>query len=337
MNPINRNRHATAFLLGILAVAFTACGDKEEAQQPARQPIVLTGEIFSTGSDVGTVWSGGQAIGVYMLKNNTQEIVDNYANVKHLADNRGATGYLVPADNVPMYLPEDGSKVDIRAYYPYSVGVTSGATRSRTVHTLDVTIDEKTKPDGYLYSQNGSGISSGNASATLQLTSILAVVKVNFLCTLKNAHSISAELQHMPTQGAFDLIEGRFTQYDIVPGEAQPMTGNKTQETASVTFAMQAVVLPGLLNEDIELAVSVYDPKGELLKTYTPIELHKVLELQNKQLPENTQYDVTAQLTESNDIETQLVGTSAICILNWTGGEEDPEGGIARPDSNSNQ
>ena len=47
----------------------------------------------------------------------------------------------------------------------------------------------------------------------------------------------------------------------------------------------------------------------------------------------NTQYDVAAQLTDNDNIETQLIGTSSICILNWTGGEEDPEGGIARPNS----
>ena len=70
-----------------------------------------------------------------------------------------------------------------------------------------------------------------------------------------------------------------------------------------------------------------------MLKTYTPIDLHEILELQDKQLPENTQYDVAAQLTDNDNIETQLIGTSSICILNWTGGEEDPEGGIARPNS----
>lgn len=336
MDLISKNRQAAFFLLSLLTVTFAACSDKEETQQPAQQPVVLTGEVFSIGTDVGTVWSGGQAIGVYMLKSETQEVVGDYANVKHLADNRGATGYLVPADNVPMFLPEDGSKVDLRAYYPYSADVTTGTTRSERAHTLAVNVDERTKPDGFLYSKNSSGISSNHASATLQLTSMLTVVKINFLCTLEGAHNISAQLLNMPNQGIFDLIEGRFTQYDIVP-EAQAMTGSKTQETGSVNFAMQAVILPGELNEDMTLTVSVYGPKGETLKSYAPIGLHEVLELQNKQLPENTQYDVAAQLTENDNIETQLVGTSAICILNWTEGDEDPEGGIARPDSNSNQ
>ena len=329
---ITRKIHAH-LLLCLLVAAFTACNDKDEVQQPTQRPVILTGEVFSIGSDVSSVWSGGQTVGVYMLKNGTQEIVNNYANLKYLADNRGATGYLVPADNVPMYLPEDGSKVDIRAYYPYTAEATAGYTRTGKPHTLEVMIDEKTKPDGFLYSQNGNGISIEQTHATLQLISILAAVKINFICTVTGARSISAQLLNMPSRGTFDLIGGQFISYDASRSNVLPMTGSVTQNTGSVNFEMQVVVLPGKVDENCKLAVSIYDTKGEMLKTYTPIDLHEILELQDKQLPENTQYDVAAQLTDNDNIETQLIGTSSICILNWTGGEEDPEGGIARPNS----
>lgn len=320
-------------LFCLLAAASSACSEKEEGQQTARQPVILNGEVFSIGSEVGSVWSGGQAVGVYMLKSGTQEIVGNYANVKYLADNRGATGYLVPADNVPMYLPEDGSTVDIRAYYPYSADVTAANTRAGKPHTLEVTVDAKTKPDGFLYSQNGSGLGTEHTRTTLQLASILAAVKINFICSVEGAYSISALLRNMPNQGTFDLIEGRFTQYNSSGNNELPMTGNKTQNTGNVSFGMQAIVLPGQINEGAELAVAVCNQQGDTIKKYTPVELHQVLDLQEQQMPGNTQFDVAAQLTENDNIETQLVGTSSICILNWTGGDEDPEGGIARPDS----
>lgn len=327
-----KRRIVIPLLLCLLAVATTACSEKEEVPQTSPQPVVLNGEVFSIGSEVGSVWSGGQAIGIYMLKSGTQEVVGSYANVKYLADNRGATGYLVPADNVPMYLPEDGTKVDIRAYYPYSAEVTASATRTGKLHTLHVTVDGKTKPDGFLYSQNGSGLSTDHTSTTLQLASILAAVKINFICSIEGVHSISALLRNMPNQGTFDLIEGQFTYYGSSENNVLPMTGNKTQNTGSVSFDMQAIILPGQLDKGAELAVAVCNQKGDTLKKYTPIDLQQVLELQEQQVPGNTQFDVAAQLTENDNIETQLVGTSSICILNWTGGDEDAEGGIARPD-----
>lgn len=319
-------------LLCLLAAASSACSEKEEVQQTAPQPVILNGEVFSIGSEVGTVWSGGQAVGVYMLKSGTQEIVGNYANVKYLADNRGATGYLVPADNVPMYLPEDGSTVDIRAYYPYSADVTAADTRAGKPHTLAVTVNENTKPDGFLYSQSGSSLGFGQTSTTLRLASILAAIKINFICSVEGAYSISALLRNMPNRGTFDLIEGRFTQYSSSGNNELPMTGNKTQNTGNVSFSMQAILLPGLLDEGAQLAVAVCNQQGDTIKKYTPVELHQVLDLQEQQMPGNTQFDVAAQLTENSEIETQLVATSSICILNWTGGNEEAEGGIARPD-----
>lgn len=320
-------------LLCLLAAASSACSEKEEVQQTAPHPVILNGEVFSIGSEVGTVWSGGQAVGVYMLKSGSQEIVGNYANVKYLADNRGATGYLVPADNVPMYLPEDGSTVDIRAYYPYSAEVTAAATRAGKPHALQVEVNENTKPDGFLYSQSGSSLGFGQTSTTLRLASILAAIKINFICSVEGAYSISALLRNMPNQGTFDLIKGRFTQYSSSGNNELPMTGNKTQNTGNVSFGMQAILLPGQLDEGAQLAVAVCNQQGDTIKKYTPVELHQVLDLQEQQMPGNTQFDVAAQLTENSEIETQLVGTSSICILNWTGGDEEPEGGIARPDS----
>lgn len=84
------------------------------------RPVILKAEVFTADNDAGTVWSGGQSIGVYMLKSGTSEVVGDHANLKFLADNRGSTGYLVPADNIPAYYPTDGTEVDFRVYYPYN-------------------------------------------------------------------------------------------------------------------------------------------------------------------------------------------------------------------------
>lgn len=329
-----RKKILASLLLYLSAAAFTACSSEDGKEEAAvRQPIVLNGEVFSIDSKVGTVWSGGQAVGVYMLKSGTAEVVDNYANVKYLADNRGATGYLVPADNEPMYLPADGSQVDIRAYYPYDPNAGKATSRAADIYTTEVVIDEKTKPDDFLYSQNSKGLSNSNTHTTVEIRSMLSLVKIDFECSLDGGAGLRAHIKNIANRAVFNLIEGKFTNYSVETETPLPMTGTTTQNTNSVTFNMKAVILPGQINRETVLTITVNDDKGNILKEYNPVSLQDVLELKEEQVEENTQYNVAAQLTEKDEIETQLTGTSAICILNWTGGNDSPEGGVAHPDT----
>lgn len=105
--------------IGCMLLGFQSCSDDKTEGESNPQPVILKAEVYTAGNETGTVWNSGQSLGVYMLKNGTREIAGEHANLKFLADNRGSTGYLVPADNVPVYYPEDGTKVDFRVYYPY--------------------------------------------------------------------------------------------------------------------------------------------------------------------------------------------------------------------------
>ena len=102
-------------LLGMLS-----CSDDKTEDGNGPRPVILKAEVFTAENEAGTVWNGGQSIGVYMLKSGTSEVIGDHANLKFLADNRGSTGYLVPADNNPAYYPTDGTEVDFRVYYPYN-------------------------------------------------------------------------------------------------------------------------------------------------------------------------------------------------------------------------
>ena len=78
----------------------------------------------------------------------------------------------------------------------------------------------------------------------------------------------------------------------------------------------------------------VKDSKDKILKEYRPIALTKVLEVEQKenQVEENTQYNIDAQLTEREDITTQVSSTASICIMNWNGSGDDAETNVARPE-----
>lgn len=326
----------TLFTLSALLCAATGCSSSDDEPVKQRQPVVLKGEIFALDSDVATVWSGGQAVGVYMVKKGTNEVIDGYANKKHFADNRGVTGYLVPADNVPMYLPDDGTEVDYRVYYPYDPEVKTDAdvsTRSYLESAYcEVIVDKNTAPDGFLYSRN-SNYSTAQKESVIQLKSMLSVVNLQVECPA-DTKSLTATIKGTATKGLFDLMEGQFVKREVEVEKELPMKGTKESTSESTTFTMEAVILSGLVEMQSFLEILSVNTQNEVT-TYDPLPLAQIIEVDKTDnvAEENTQYNVSAQITEgSNQITTKLLDKSSIVILKWVEDEEDPIGGVARPE-----
>lgn len=323
-------RYLSLLLLWPAGLGVTSCSGDEPSGGTAPRPVVLKAEIFSFNSSVPTVWAGGQSVGVYMLKSGTQEVYGEYANVEYLADNRGTTGYLVPVSNTPIYLPADGSRVDFRVYYPYDKTV---QTRAMVKNTTRVEIDESTPGDGFLYSQNSRGVSYNYNQSTVQIKSMLSVVKMDVYCNVTDAYTLTATIRHTATRAVFDLLEGAFTERKV--DEEHPLELNVTKqgEDDQMQFTMQATLLSGEVEEDAVIEISVENKQGEVVKTYEPAPLSEVMELpQDEGASENTSYEVDVQLNEnSNQITTQVTAKTQIVILNWTGGDDDSETGVARP------
>ncbi len=322
----------TTLLLALGGLTLAACGsDKEGAPETVRQPVNLKAEIFTINAGEAAIWKGGQAVGIYMLKENTNEVVDTYANVKYVADNRGTTGYLVPADNQPMYYPADGSNVDFKVYYPYNPEVEQ-TLRAVEAYT-EVRVDEHTAPDGFLYSRNAKGSNANTEASTVQIKSMLSQVSIDFHCTLDGASKLEAHIKNIATRARFDLMQGMFVEYTTEEDAVLPMTGTKNTVGGNTVFSMSSVIFSGQVPEKAQLEVIVKDSKDKILKEYLPIALTKVLEVeqQENQVEENTQYNIDAQLTEREDITTQVSSTASICIMNWNGSGDDADINVARP------
>ena len=329
------NKLCTLFTLSSLLWAATGCSSSDDEPVKQRQPVVLKGEIFAIGSDVATVWSGGQTVGVYMVKKGTNEVVDNYANKKHFADNRGTTGYLVPADNVPMYLPDDGTEVDYRVYYPYDPDVKSDLNDlTKTYHEKaykEVTIGEKTKPDGFLFARNAKSNKEEKVS-TIQMKSMLSVVSMQVECP-KETKSLTATIKSTATKAIFDLMEGKFVKRVVEEEKPLKMTGTKDSTPESTTFTVQSVILSGQVEEEATIEITTTNNQNETT-TYQPLPLNQTIEVHetDNKAEENTQYNVSAQITEgSNQVTTEVTSKSSIVILKWVEDEEE-NNGLARPD-----
>lgn len=313
-----------------MLLGFQSCSDDKTEGESNPQPVILKAEVYTAGNETGTVWNSGQSLGVYMLKNGTREIAGEHANLKFLADNRGSTGYLVPADNVPVYYPEDGTKVDFRVYYPYDEKI---KTRSQDLHQTEVVITDKTQADALLYSDNSQG-NDGSGRPTVQLRSMLSAVKLDMHCDMEEAATITATIRNTAIRAVFDVIEGKFVKRPLEEGSSLQLTATRKTSTSGDIFTLQATLLSGVMEEGAEIEIEVKDKAGKVIKSYQPAKLRKVLDLgKDNVAEENTQYEIDGQLNAgSENITTQMAAKTQIVILKWNGNDDSAIGGIARPE-----
>lgn len=316
--------------IGCMLLGFQSCSDDKTEGESNPQPVILKAEVYTAGNETGTVWNSGQSLGVYMLKNGTREIAGEHANLKFLADNRGSTGYLVPADNVPVYYPEDGTKVDFRVYYPYDEKI---KTRSQDLHQTEVVITDKTQADALLYSDNSQG-NDGSGRPTIQLRSMLSAVKLDMHCDMEEAATITATIRNTAIRAVFDIIEGKFVKRPLEEGSSLQLTATRKTSTSGDIFTLQATLLSGVMEEGAEIEIEVKDKAGKVIKSYQPAKLRKVLDLgKDNVAEENTQYEIDGQLNAgSENITTQMAAKTQIVILKWNGNDDSAIGGIARPE-----
>ena len=316
--------------IGCMLLGFQSCSDDKTEGESNPQPVILKAEVYTAGNETGTVWNSGQSLGVYMLKNGTREIAGEHANLKFLADNRGSTGYLVPADNVPVYYPEDGTKVDFRVYYPYDEKI---KTRSQDLHQTEVVITDKTQADALLYSDNSQG-NDGSGRPTVQRRSMLSAVKLDMHCDMEEAATITATIRNTAIRAVFDVIEGKFVKRPLEEGSSLQLTATRKTSTSGDIFTLQATLLSGVMEEGAEIEIEVKDKAGKVIKSYQPAKLRKVLDLgKDNVAEENTQYEIDGQLNAgSENITTQMAAKTQIVILKWNGNDDSAIGGIARPE-----
>ena len=119
-------------ITGTFILLATGCNNEEgygEADIPepeaGKVPVIVVGEAMAYNQEASSVvWDKNEKVGLFVLKEGTTECVEPYRNVKYEAISQNISvvqGTLSPLENEdPIYLPADGSKVDVKAYYPYS-------------------------------------------------------------------------------------------------------------------------------------------------------------------------------------------------------------------------
>lgn len=193
-----------------IASFFCGCDNSDaEGSQLEQIPAVLSGKAYAFDpEDEGEIWKAGKFVGMYMLKENTTEYVAPYQNVQYQTTVE-PLGYFTPtAKEDVLYYSQDGSKVDIIAYYPWKEDLIDDK------YPMNVSNQATAANFSFLYASNGKGLSKDNNRVTFELRPVLSEVIFKLIAgdgvTDQYLEESAIIVAGMNTKADFNLLSGQF-------------------------------------------------------------------------------------------------------------------------------
>lgn len=267
-------------LLLACTLLATACDDNDApADESKAYPAIIMAEAFDHGSVTGTTWYNGETIGVYMMKNGTDDIVAPYGNLLYYANQFDNQDYFLPGDDelIP-YFPATGEKMDIAAYYPRTTVL---ADRLVALHLIN-----NYEYASQLLFARATGLSKDNRKAELALFPVLTKLtfkfKVGYGLTKDDLQGLSVTLQGLPLSGNFDATTGKIDFRNVALDEELKLTTAEAAATRAgndaadnVVITAQGLVFPTSSTEGYKVKIELPAAGGGAGKTYD-FEIEKV-------------------------------------------------------------
>lgn len=199
-------------------------------------------------------WNAGDQIGIYTLKAGTTDIdaADNLAYRNTLTEGWAANANFAPVGKAAS-LPDDGSKVDVVAYYPYSTTAAAG------VVELDVQKqDNQAAVD--LLGAKAEGVSADAPQAVLNFKHKLT--KIFIRTTAEDGSSLSDLKAY---------IKGMYTKvsYSAFADELSMVSGDTKKDVEMRSFEgnyVEAIVLPNIDGNDAATRNIEFEHNGKVYK-----------------------------------------------------------------------
>lgn len=199
-------------------------------------------------------WNAGDQIGIYTLKAGTTDIdaADNLAYRNTLTEGSAANANFAPAGKAAN-LPDDGSKVDVVSYYPYS------ATAAAGVVELDVQKqDNQAAID--LLGAKAEGVSTDAPQAVLNFKHKLT--KIFIRTTAEDGSSLSdlkAYIKGMYTKVSYSAFADELS---MVSGD----TKKDVEMRSADGYYVEAIVLPNIAGNDATTRNIEFEHNGKVYK-----------------------------------------------------------------------
>lgn len=227
-----------AFVLSLFTLV--SCS-KDEINKTNGDPVAVkfTSTINGTVTTkaAGATWSTFDKIGVFMKKNNLpleDANILNSASNKHYETISG-NGDFTPVSGHTIYYPNDGSKVDFVAYYPYT------GTISNYIYNVDVANQTSQENIDLLYSASAKGLDKTTPNATLVFEHQLSklVFNVSAGTGVSSLSGLTVKISGMKTKASFNLSTA------VINVDNASTADIMAKVTSSGTSAVvEAIVLP---------------------------------------------------------------------------------------------
>lgn len=293
----------TALLMAAASLTFCGCDNNNEGEdeiQTTDTPLVLTGKNYSFDPKAaGAEWKNGKNIGIFLTTENGEEIINSYENVLYKSIEVPAGYFAPPVGDDPVYFPQDGSKTNLIAYFPYSERLTENRI------AMDVSNQNSASPFNFLYSNNCKGVGKDNNKVVMELRPVLSQVVLDLVpgdgVTKEYLEEATVLLKGMNSKAQFNLLSAQFENL-----EAKKDIKMRASETANSDTAQ---VIPTASIEGAQLYVSL--PKMNREYTW---ELSEKL----SELKQGYRYICTATIS----LDKISVETTEEPIADWTDGNQ---------------
>lgn len=259
----------------LAALMLAGCSNEidEQVMDSRRVPLQINGDInmlMTRAAD--DHWDDKDAIGVYMVNGENNSIVGNVSNYRYTVVTGGQNGTFIPADeNNTAYFPEDGTAVDVVAYYPQR-NVDNGKL------SLDLS-DQSEQPRIDLMSAKAENASKSSPTVNLEFKHRLTKLYFKIEGDV-NTDGINATIGNQYTKIQYDILNDKLL---IVDGSnPEDIVMKYWNQNEGKDRFVEAIVLPNegnnsavernltfKLNEKTFNATIGSDTKFEAGKKYT--------------------------------------------------------------------
>jgi hypothetical protein len=237
---INKKHYLWALPLAFL---LAACGKDEGATAvyDNAYPLVVTAQNVGFEADkAAQLYAKGENIGVSMLEEGTDNLVEPYFNVGFNSGGIGSYFTANQSDSVPVF-PSNGDKRDLAAYYPRMAEVTD--------NQLNVDLTTEQELAFNLQFDRVSGLNKDNREAAFKLKHVFAMVSADIAPEV-SYFSMKVEVKNTALKGSLNVLNGTLTESETgTLTLADASTAGRSRATTTTSNTFRAMLFPVQLQE----------------------------------------------------------------------------------------
>ena len=270
------------------------------------------------------LYAKGENIGVSMLEEGTDNLVEPYFNVGFNSGGIGSYFTANQSDSVPVF-PSNGDKRDLAAYYPRMAEVTD--------NQLNVDLTTEQELAFNLQFDRVNGLNKDNREAAFKLKHVFAMVSADITPEVSYSR-MKVEVKNTALKGSLNVLNGTLTESETgTLTLADASTAGRSRATATASNKFRGMLFPVQSQE--QNGNEGEGATGTPAATVTPVIVITLLDADNTQIanievkvtdyiaaiPEaiNTKFEIKIDM---NFVPTVKVTSYPITVEDWETGDE---------------